>query len=700
VEGYVAASTELYTTGHDVSRPDRDIPDYWNLYNTNPLVSQPIDTLANEVVESGWYFEGDSQETVDELTEFAEEVAIINNEVRKNLTGLLHSNVITHQVTGTVFVEKVTNRDDDRPSALQPLQTSTVEVYTRPNTSILVAPDDEFDGIHYTDDDEAAAYVQFETGISKYSEREERRFTRDEVIQWNRGSQPGAQFGVGRIQRVFERALALESKLRDNDDAIAMKAWPGLIFQFGSEDQPWSEDEMERFLSDFEGPEFGPGMVTGVTGEVEPIEFAGETADIENAVESDVNYITSGLPGPKHTLGSFSDGVKDSLAAVQQRKYRKLIRYLRNELENKYTPYFREVAEAYNLDAPDSVRLHIGKPQGDVDPDQVSGNVIRYTSDVADDADDGDDGDGSASNDGDGSDTVVGENPNMAPNGQTVPDMSALASFDPVPGDSTDVTHDHARADGVAELSDPRLTGTREIESTVADGIERIAVALRDQSLGIITDRREDLESVSVRDYSTAVENQTRSVVRQELGASDLDAEFRDVFRRVQETVAQDNHAPQLSVAYGSRYAEIVDTAVSELQEDLQRVGQDIESVASVQLARARQSDADVDVDTWMRIQQLINRLKLEAYRRADGVVGVRPINPCTPATTTLCERLAGCGAREPAEAYFDSSNSIGSQLQEYVSDDLLYVGFESLSFPPYHHGCRTEFVPLTDSDQ
>jgi hypothetical protein len=161
---------------------------------------------------------------------------------------------------------------------------------------------------------------------------------------------------------------------------------------------------------------------------------------------------------------------------------------------------------------------------------------------------------------------------------------------------------------------------------------------------------------------------------------------------------------------------------VSELQEDLQRVGQDIESVASVQLARARQSDADVDVDTWrervrsevsddrlaqraqiiarMRIQQLINRLKLEAYRRADGVVGVRPINPCTPATTTLCERLAGCGAREPAEAYFDSSNSIGSQLQEYVSDDLLYVGFESLALPPYHHGCRTEFVPLTDSDR
>jgi hypothetical protein len=81
-EGYVAASTELYTTGHDVSRPDRDIPDYWSLYNTNPLVSQPIDTLANEVVESGWYFEADSQETVDELTEFAEEVAIINNEVR------------------------------------------------------------------------------------------------------------------------------------------------------------------------------------------------------------------------------------------------------------------------------------------------------------------------------------------------------------------------------------------------------------------------------------------------------------------------------------------------------------------------------------------------------------------------------------------------------------------------------------------
>lgn len=714
-DGYVTASTELYTTGHDVSRPDNDIPDYWNVYNTNPLISQPIDTLANDVVEPGWYFEADSEDTVEELTEYAEQVAMVENSNRRNITSLLHSNIVTHQVTGTVFVEDVTD-DEDRPTALQPLQTETIEIYTKPDSSVLVAPDDtQYDGIHITEEGDAAAYVQFRTGISKWSDREERRFTRDEILQWNRGSQPGAQYGVGRVQRVFERALAVESKLRDNDDAIAMKAWPGIIFEFGTEEEPWDREEMDDFLEDFEGPKFGPGMMKGVSGDVSVTEFAGETADIEGSVATDVNYITSGLPGPKHGLGSFTDGVKDSLAAVQQRRYRKLKRFLRNELENLYTPYFRDVAEAYNLDSPDSVQFHVGRPQGEVDPEQVSGNVIRYTSDVSADAG-AQEGDGG----GDG-EPAVGDNPNEAPEGESVPDMSVLASFDPIPGDATSAgdEHSHEYADGVAELADPRLTGTREIESAVADAVESVALDLRDLSIAVVEERFSDLESVPVRDYNDAVADRSRSLVNEATARSAIDDELRRVFDRVRDTLGQDSHAPPLTLAYDSRYDEIVRAAETDIRTDLRTVAEDIENVASMQLARSRMTGDDVEawgervrseitedrlaqraqVIARMRIQQLINQCKLRAYRDADGVVGVTVINPCTPSTTTLCERLAGCGPRDSAEAYFDSRQSIGQQLQDHVNDDLLYVGFDPLGLPPFHYGCRSEFVPITDTN-
>jgi hypothetical protein len=95
-----------------------------------------------------------------------------------------------------------------------------------------------------------------------------------------------------------------------------------------------------------------------------------------------------------------------------------------------------------------------------------------------------------------------------------------------------------------------------------------------------------------------------------------------------------------------------------------------------------------------MRSQRVINEVKLQAYEDDDRVIGVRVINPCTPATTPLCESLAGCDG-EPAEAYFGAEESIGLQLQDATDADT-FAGFDPLPIaPPYHHQCRSELAPI-----
>lgn len=166
-------------------------------------------------------------------------------------------------------------------------------------------------------------------------------------------------FGAGRVERVYERALSLEAKLRDNDDAIAMKAWPGILFEFVDEDNPWTRPEMEEFMADFDGPRYGPGMMKAVSGNVNIKEFAGETANINDAVTTDVNFIISGMPGPKYTLGTFTGDLSNSEANVQERQFKKTVLDVRTQLEDVLTPYFRDVADYYDLDAADSLELKL-----------------------------------------------------------------------------------------------------------------------------------------------------------------------------------------------------------------------------------------------------------------------------------------------------------------------------------------------------
>ena len=388
----------MYSASADITRPDAEIEDYYEEYQNNPIISAQIDHLALEVFEPGYWIEADDPETESQIEEFVENIGIQGSKTHIPLSKFGKLMLKQHEIRGTFDGEKVTD-DQGRHVALNPVNPSTLEIYTKPGPNVLLPPDFEARSnssvnIKQTADGDVAAFVQFDRQFSRWTDRNERRFTRDEILHWPRNPDIGEQFGHSRIETVYERSRALREKFQDNDLAISMKAWPMVLFQMGSEERPWTREQMENFMSEYEEQNLGPGMYQGVPGDVDVEEFAGETADITEHVQADVDMIVSGMPGPKHTLGSFSE---TSAPDAHERQFHKVVRSKRRAIEDILTPYLREVAESWGYD-PSGLELHIGRPDGDVAPEDIQGSIIRYQSDA--DSDGETEGEGERDTDG------------------------------------------------------------------------------------------------------------------------------------------------------------------------------------------------------------------------------------------------------------------------------------------------------------
>lgn len=720
-------SSRSIQVDYEVETPDENLEEYSRLYRSNPLIGQPINTVASEVIEPGWYIEAESDETVEELTEYMENVAIVENEVRQNFSKLVYLLAIEYYVRGTAIIEKTYN-DDGNPNALNPLQVETFEFNKKPGTSILLAPDDtEFDHVKLTSDGKAAAYVQFDNDDPRWSERKEKRFARDEIIKLARNPDIGSATGTSAVQAVFDRALALESKMRDNDDAIAMKAWPMVLFLMGSEDSPWSRSEMDDFMEDFDANKFGPGMMKAVAGDVDIAEFAGETADIEHAVETDVNFIITGMPGAKYGLGGFVDDVSQTVAAAQERQFRKQVRHIRRLLEDKFTPYLEEVAEAYSLDA-DGLELVIGRPGGDLNPEDINGNLIRYTSDVS-----GNDDPSQMPRDGDGDGVVLED---QIPDAQKRNTNTRGPTMDSMLADGGDVMDESSGifsslADGPAplsdddeveaeELADSRLVGTGGAEGELASLIENVLLSARDHAITNIKDRASRGQQLSSVAIDGAVQEATDRAFEEHGFTQSAIPHLEVASQSTISTLNQPNHAPQMAIDHGPRHRSIAENVRSSLVRDVRDTADDLgdtmrhlyEQTAygngSLEMWEDRVRESRVasaigdraQTISRMRAQHVINRVKLTEYERAEEVLGVRYINPCTQNTTRLCKHVAGCGARDGVVAHFGREQTIGEQVREQVDDEMLFDGFIP-GFPPLHYGCRTELIPyLGDGDR
>jgi len=727
--------------------PDRDdLAFYRELYENVGPIKSAIDNYSSEVIEPGWYITADSEETAEQLTDYFKNVAILNTEKDVNASVLMETMVREREIRGTMFLEKVTD-DEGRHQALYPLQNDTITIYTKPGKAMLPAPDEEeaqpFDpDIQQQRDEpplnasgEMGAYVQFDDLKPKWSNTEEVVYTRDEVMKWVRDADIGSPRGNSRIASSAQRAEGLLEKLHDNDDAVKFKAWPQIIFELGDEDNPWSEDEVNDFIQHYDEGNMRPGLMQAVAGDVSVEEFAGDTADIEATLNFDISMIMSGLPGPVYATGGFSQNVAPAVAQSQQRQFIKEVKKTRRELEALLTPYLQEVAEDYDLDAADSVELHVGRPAGEVAPEDIEGSIIRYTSDVQqqqdepvvpttsddvvtspDDVKESSNETTSGKGNGSGS-PQAGQTNNARQAGQASASDGSVDSVSSVEhlGDGTSFPADrYSGTEVVEELADPRLVSTAEIEDELSDLLYEELLSVRET----VAETFEGAQDRPLRDAEEMERAVTRSV-QGRLNESAVDArsrdQFEDAIRSTLDTLGQANHDPQINVGMSVRHRQRARFLSDNMADNFENAAEEMLEFATVNTRQAvqhgeapqavaerfRSSYTDDTLrnraDTMARteVMSAVNSLKMAEYDRHDEIIGVKLINPCNDNTTPLCDDLA---CDDHAEAVFDSDETLGEQFQSETRDSFLFDGFDPLpTVPPFHFNCRTEIVPITE---
>lgn len=704
------SSTEIYSTTVDIDRPEPETEDYWTEYRNNPIIATQVENVTSEVFEAGYWMEADSVETEEELSEYLRHMGVKAGQTHKPFSAVGKQAVTQYMVRGLYLGEQVTD-EEGRHVAVNAVNPTTVEMYTKPGANILVPP--EYSGevtdslLKTTDDGEVAAYVQFDEQFSRWQDRTERRFTRDQMIHWARNPDIGDLRGNSIVQPVFERSQAMREKLQDNDLAIAMKAWPMILFQLGTAERPWNKDEQEDFMDDYAENQLGPGMFQGVPGDIEIHEFAGETADIESYVETDVDHIVSGMPGPKYALGSYSrHSENEAVAGAHERQFKKLVRSLRRDLEALFTPYLKDVAESWGLD-PSGVELHIGRPDGEVAPEDVQGSIIRYDG-VDDDDDEEDEGDSVPSIDDGDDEEDDGEEEEANSNSPRSDAIAHLASTD----------LDASGKLTTEELEDPRLVSSNDIEQELGDEVGEILTEARDTTLEILELRYGQRSMPTGEAVASEFESQVGSLKRSNNLSYTIEDRAQEILDRTLETLDQDNH-PEISGKNRAGHYSLVSATVERLLADVRSLTVEIGRSVRRQTNEIERSEYNVDALTTrvrdeygdgtlesrsrliarMNLQDLINRIKLAEYRATDSVVGVTLSSRCSPDTHWLTADLAGCNGGDAAIALFDVDQTLGEQFQEQLSNEPPQ-GFDPLpDVPPFHFGDTAEIAPVIDDD-
>jgi hypothetical protein len=707
--------------------PREELHAYRKAYEQIPFIQSAIDNYASEVVEPGWYITADDEQTAEELTEYMENVGIVSTETDVNFAELAKQLIIEREIRGTTFVEKVKDEKGNH-AALYPLQNDTITVYTKPGKAMLPAPDDDEaepfgadypDGVRErgqppkTAGGETGAYVQFDDIKPRWDSTTEIVYTRNQVVKWARNTDIGDPRGTSRIKRIFEHVDGLLQKWRDNNEAIRFKAWPQIIFEMGDEENPWSEEEINDFIEHYKDGNLGPGLMQAVAGDVSVEEFAGETADIAEDLQFDVNMIMSGLPGPVYSTGGFSQNVAPAVAESQERTFIKEVKETRREIENKFTPYLQQVADDYGLDEADSAELHVGRPKGDVAPEDVSGSIIRYTSDA-------DPGQGEAPNQTESGQQTTNRTGGMQNTGQSPTAGQTNQANQANQAGQADDTEEAssiltAECETVAEeLADPRLVSTSSVESDLTDTITDVLLEARESALTEFEQTYQQSPVSGAESFTAIAERSTDDSIDSSFGPT-VQEDIETMIEDTLDTLGQSNHTPQITVDSGVRHRQRARTLSQNVQNQTEHVLDELFNDMETQIRRAAQRGDDTS-DIVQRVRQqwsedeidqraqlvarmtatdTVNSTKLAEYDRHPGVDGFKVINSCTPSTTPLCRDLACDG--EPATAWFDSDESISDQLEAETSESKLFDGFRPIPpIPPYHFGCTSEIVPAT----
>lgn len=723
--------------------PKDDMRRYWRQFETTPIVRKPVTSFASRVTEPGYYIETQEldRDEVSELGEWLDQCAIIEGQPGKDFRLLAKKAIIQREVRGTALVEKAPHeRDRDKVAGLKLLNPEPVEAVTRPNQSILMAPDDhdEFDDAPEAESGGAAAWLQdtLETDQTffgqTYNETDDTKigFRRDEIIPLTRDADVGEVYGTSRLEAVSDRIEGIKNKLDDNDEAIASKAYPLYVFMFGDPETDagvWDSDDINDFMSAHEMENFEPGMKQGVRGDVNIETISGEVADIAEYLQFDIQWIMASMPMPLFLLGSFNTGASVGQVAgvAQQQDVIRQISEARRELEEEFTPLLREVAKQKGIssDRARDIKLRFGKP-GQKDPEVTrSQQVIRYVSDS------------------DGGETKT---PSNSQQDQQNPSQQPQAGA-PKQGDGivtkgeTPATVDNPLQDqniaGVDEDGNPysdMVTGERETQqvdsrygriwdeqtteelaeslSATDESVEQMGeliselfLTLRDRTLNTVEEKYEATPKFAATEYEN-IANRTLNSLMRERG---LKQEAQSIIKQEVKDIKQ--RYGKSSVVFGEEdtirfFSQNVRNAVRDAGEELLRRSRKLvrdgvvtgESWADVrkrvESVYDRKSLTErADIIAHMELHGAVETMKLRQFRESDDIVGVRAHNP--DASTSVTRQLDG------VKALF-SKGEVDNQFSRVVDEEVLREGFDPLPrTPPYHFNDTTTLKPVYDTE-
>lgn len=280
-------------------RPDGDTELYWKIYNTDAIVGACIDFTDMFVIGTGM--------DVTIVDEQGNEVDIpdFKSIVRKskpNMTMKAFKKDVS--VQGDGFLEILYSEDKGMITGFQ----------VTPAPSMRV----ERDGHGVVD-----KYVQ-ELG-------EEIEFEPDEIVHYRNNWISGEAYGRSDVEKVTEVSEILRDMIIDLSNFISTKAYPPIVWMFGTPDKPWNPDAIERFMDDRE--DVAPGDQIGIQGDMDAkaIGVAGESLNIEPYLTFFASMIVSGLKVPA-TLTSVITGIGQFTADAQANAYTRRINEIRMEL--------------------------------------------------------------------------------------------------------------------------------------------------------------------------------------------------------------------------------------------------------------------------------------------------------------------------------------------------------------------------------
>lgn len=694
--------------------PKDDMRRYWRQYETTPIVREPINDFARQVVEPGYRIESDelTDSQTEKLENWLRKAAVLEKEPDNDIYALLRKAVVQMEVRGTAIIEKIyAEGDGDKLYGLGFLNAENVRTNSRPDTPLLLLPGDEdkFEDVPTTDDGTAAAYTEYpsasEVASFAPSDEEVNNYALDDIIKLPRDADVNEAYGTSRLEAASDTIENLKQKMRDNSEAIASKAYPLWLFMFGTEEQPWDRSDIDAFMSAHEMDNFHPGLKQGVRGDVSIETISGEVADIADYLQFDIDYIMSSMPLPKYTLGAFEQNINQFVSQAQERNVNRQIKDTRREIEKKFTPAIQEkAAEKFDLsdDALDDIEFKLGVPGEEEHVQDPNQQTINYN--------------------GKGQTPVGGQRQQDAGSGQGQ-SVGAGTGDTGASGSAATDTEENTVWDveltqsGAEELADPRFVSTRDVEDDLGGLVGAVIGEFRDTLITRLEREYADAPQSASIDFAGMAHTELNQLLRDRDVADQSEVLFTETVQRTLDTLAQDNQAVTLDTAYGVEDRQRVASAVQRLRGETRRAMEDLvdrmdtqleQGVAGgdsldriVQRFRAEYDDAAIsrraDLIARQNVQRTVEQTKLAEFERADDVAGVAVINPCTDATTPLCERLAGCGRHDGAVARFDADAGLGDQWERQVSDAYMFEGFTPLPpVPPFHFNCRSELVPLS----